>query len=47
MRFITENDLNSINDEYYENGTRYYYMVEVIEQIKLMDNIKNTRIRSL
>lgn len=42
MKFITEETLKSINDEYYENGTRYYYLEEVIDQIKLMDNIKTT-----
>lgn len=38
--FITEEEIESINDEYYEG--RYRYLREVINQIKLLDNINTT-----
>jgi len=37
MKFLTEKEIKSIDDEYYKD--RYNYLKEVIDQIKLMDNI--------
>ena len=40
MKFITKKAIDNLNDEYYEG--RYDYFKEVIDQIKLMDNINTT-----
>ena len=37
MNFLTEKDIESINDEYFKN--RYSYFKEVIDEIKLMEDI--------
>ncbi|MCC7560866.1 MAG: class I SAM-dependent methyltransferase [Methanobacterium sp.] len=40
MEFITKEDIESINDPYFEG--RFRYLKEVIHQIKNLDNIKTT-----
>lgn len=40
MEFITKKAIQNLNDEYYEN--RFVYIKEVIDQIKVMDNINRT-----
>lgn len=40
MKFITKEAIDSLDDKYYEG--RYGYIKEVINQIKLMDNIDTT-----
>lgn len=40
MGFITKEDIESINDPYYEG--RFRYLKEVIDQIKILDNVNTT-----